>query len=119
MAEGMLRAWAGDRFEAHSAGNEATEIRPLAARAMAEIGIDIGAQRSKTVNEYDGQWFDFAITVCDDAKEACPYFARARQQLHWRFDDPAAAQGDETTRLAEFRRVRDEIAESVRAFAAS
>lgn len=117
MAEGMLRAWAGDRFEAHSAGNEATEVRPLAVQAMAELGIDIRAQRSKSSLEYAGQRFDFAITVCDDAKEACPYFPGASHQLHWRFDDPAAAGGTDEERLAVFRRVRDEIAESVRAFA--
>ena len=117
MAEGMLRAWAGDRFEAHSAGNEATELRALAIRAMAEIGIDISRQRSKTTREYVGQSFDHAVTVCDDAKEACPYFPAARNQLHWRFDDPAAAQGTEEERLTVYRRVRDEIAERIRQFA--
>ena len=119
MAEGMLRAWAGDRFEAHSAGNEATEVRPLAVAAMAEIGIDISGQRSKSVTEYVGQAFDYAITVCDDAKEACPYFPGARSQVHWRFDDPASAEGDEEARMDEFRRVRDEIAAEVRKFAAA
>jgi arsenate reductase len=117
MAEGMLRAWASDRFEAHSAGNEATSVRPLAVRAMSEIGIDIAGQRSKSVADYAGQPFDYAITVCDDAKEACPYFPGARSQLHWRFDDPAAAEGSEDERLAVFRRVRDEIAQQVREFA--
>jgi arsenate reductase (thioredoxin) len=116
MAEGMLRAWGGDRYEAHSAGNEATEVRPLAARAMDELGVDISHQRSKSVSEYAGQSFDYAITVCDDATEACPYFPGAKSQVHWRFDDPAAAQGTEEERLAVFRRVRDEIAEQVRQF---
>jgi arsenate reductase len=119
MAEGMLRAWAGDRFEAFSAGNEATEVRPLASRAMAEIGIDISGQRSKNVAEFTGRTFDSAITVCDDAKEACPYFPGAKQQLHWRFDDPAAADGSESQQLAVFRRVRDEIGDWVRDFAAA
>ena len=119
MAEGMLRAWAGDRFEAFSAGNVATQVRPLAIRAMAELGIDISAQRSKTVDEYAGQAFDYAITVCDDAKEACPYFPGARKHLNWRFDDPAAAIGSEDERLAVFRRVRDEIADHVRGFSAA
>jgi arsenate reductase len=119
MAEGMLRAWAGDRFEAFSAGNEATEVRPLASRAMAEIGIDISGQRSKNVAEFTGRTFDFAITVCDDAKEACPYFPGAKQQLHWRFNDPAAAEGTEQEQLAVFRRLRDEIEERVREFAAA
>jgi arsenate reductase len=117
MAEGMLRAWAGDRFEVFSAGNQATEVRPLAVRAMAEIGIDISRQRSKEVNEFSGQAMDYAVTVCDDAKEACPYFPGAKQQLHWRFDDPAAAEGTEQEQLAAFRRVRDEIADRVRDFA--
>jgi arsenate reductase len=116
MAEGMLRAWGGDRFEAHSAGNEATEVRPLAIVAMKELGVDIGSQRSKSTADYVGQTFDYAITVCDDAKEACPYFPAANHQLHWRFDDPSAAAGDEGQQLTQFRRVRDEIAEAVREF---
>jgi arsenate reductase (thioredoxin) len=118
MAEGMLRAWGGAVFEAHSAGNEATEVRPLAIAAMSEIEIDISTQRSKTVDEYAGQRFDFAITVCDDSREACPYFPGATAQVHWRFDDPSAAQGTEEERLVVFRRVRDEIAEHVRSFVA-
>jgi arsenate reductase len=117
MAEGMLRAWAGDRFEAFSAGTEATEVRPLAIRAMADIGIDISGQTSKLVQSFAGQEFDYAITVCDDGTETCPYFAGARQQLHWSFEDPSAAQGSEDERLATFRRVRDQIAERVREFA--
>lgn len=109
MAEGLLRAAAADRFEAHSAGNEATQVRPLAIRAMAEIGIDITSQWSKSVAEFTGQHFDYAVTVCDEAKEACPYFPNATGQLHWGFDDPAAATGTEAEQLARFRRVRDEI----------
>jgi arsenate reductase len=114
MAEGMLRDWGGAAFEAHSAGNEVAEVRPLAIKAMSEIGIDIAGQRSKSVREYAGQSFDYAVTVCDDAKEACPYFAGARQQLHWGFDDPSAATGVDEERMVVFRRVRDEIAEQVR-----
>jgi arsenate reductase (thioredoxin) len=109
MAEGLLRARAGDAYEAHSAGNVATEVRPLAITAMAEIGVDISGQRSKSTAEYTGQRFDTAITVCDDAKEACPYFANAAHQVHWRFDDPAAAEGSDDEKLAVYRRVRDEI----------
>ena len=116
MAEAMLRAWGSDRFEAHSAGNEVSEVRPLAIRAMSEIGIDIDGQRSKSVAEYAGQSFDYAVTVCDDAKEACPYFTGAQRQVHWSFDDPSAASGSEDERLAVFRRVRDEIATEVRRF---
>jgi arsenate reductase len=113
MAEGLLRAMAADRFEVHSAGAAATEVRPLAIRAMAEIGIDIAGQRSKTVEAYRGQEFELVVTVCDDAKEACPYFPGERQ-LHWSFDDPAAADGTEEARLEVFRRVRDEIAARIR-----
>ncbi len=113
MAEGLLRTIAGYRFEAFSAGAEATEVRPLAIRAMAEVGIDISGQRSKTVQEFDGQAFDWVVTVCDDAKEACPYFPGDRQ-LHWSFDDPSAAEGTEEERLEVFRRVRDEIATRIR-----
>ena len=109
MAEGLLRARAGDQFEPHSAGTLATEVKPFAVRAMAEIGIDISAARSKAVTEYAGQRFDYAVTVCDDAKEACPYFAHAAHQVHWRFDDPAAATGSDDEKLAVYRRVRDEI----------
>ena len=117
VAEGMLREWASDRFEPHSAGNEATVVRPLAIKVMAEIGIDISRQRSKAVTEFGDQPFDYAITVCDDAKEACPYFPGAGRQLHWSFDDPAQAQGSEDEKLAEYRRIRDEIAASISDFA--
>ena len=115
MAEGLLRDWAGDRFEVHSAGVVATEVRPLAIRAMAEIGIDITAQVSKRLDDYLGQPFDYAITVCDEAKEACPYFPGARAQLHWSYDDPSAATGREEERLAVFRRVSNEIGVRIQA----
>jgi arsenate reductase len=114
MAEGLLRAWGGDRFDAHSAGVEASVVRPLAIEAMAELGIDIRGQWSKLVGDFDGQAFDYAITVCDDGKEACPYFGASTNRLHWSFDDPAAATGTDEERLAVFRRVRDEIAERIR-----
>jgi len=119
MAEGMLRAWGESRFEAFSAGTEATEVRPLAIRAMAEIGIDIAGQTSKSLATFEGQEFDYVVTVCDDAREACPYFPGAGQQLHWSFEDPSAATGSEEERLAVFRRVRDQIGERVRGLAAS
>lgn len=115
MAEGLLRAWGGDRFEAYSAGVEATEVRPLAIRAMDELGIDIRDQTSKRLDVYAGDEFDAAITVCDEAREACPFFPGARAQLHWSFDDPSAATGTEDERLAVFRRVRDEIGARIRA----
>ena len=116
MAEGMLRAWGGARFEAHSAGTAVAEVRPHAIQAMDEIGIDISGHRSKSVSEFSGQGFDFAVTVCDEAKEACPYFPGAESQVHWRFDDPSAASGTDDARLAVFRRIRDEIAEHIRGF---
>ncbi len=109
MAEGLLRHLAGDRFEVHSAGTEATNIRPLAARAMAEIGADISDQESKTLDRYLGEPFDYVVTVCDDANEACPVFPGAKERLHWSFPDPSRVTGTEEERLAVFRAVRDEI----------
>ena len=114
MAEGLLKAWAGDRFEVASAGVEATELRPLAIRAMAELGIDISSHTSKRLDGFVGQRFDYAITVCDEAREACPFFPGAGTTVHWRFDDPSAATGSEEQRLAVFRRVRDEIGARIR-----
>ena len=113
MAEGLLRARGGDRFEAHSAGVAATAVRPLAIRAMAEFGIDISGQASKALEAYAGAPFDVAVTVCDDAREACPFFPGAARTLHWSFDDPAAATGSEEEQLAVYRRVRDEIEERI------
>jgi arsenate reductase len=113
MAEGLLRYLAGDRFEAHSAGTEATHVRPLAIRAMDEVGVDISGQESKTLEQYLGEPFDYVITVCDDANEACPFFPGAKNRLHWSLEDPARAEGSEDERLAIFRRVGDEIRERI------
>jgi arsenate reductase len=113
MAEGLLRALAGDRFEAHSAGTEAAHVRPLAVRAMDEIGVDITGQESKALERYLEEPFDYVITVCDDANEACPFFPGARNRLHWSLEDPSPARGSEEERLAIFRRVRDEIREHI------
>jgi arsenate reductase (thioredoxin) len=107
MAEGLLRALAGDRFEAMSAGTEATHVRPLAIRAMRELGVDISGQESKTLDRYLREPFDYVITVCDDANEACPFFPGAANRLHWSFEDPSRAKGSEEERLAVFRSVRD------------
>jgi arsenate reductase (thioredoxin) len=109
MAEGMLPNLAGDRFEVMSAGTEATQVRPLAIRAMEEIGIDISGQESKTLDRYLNEPFDYVITVCDDANEACPFFPGAQSRLHWSFEDPSKAEGSEEERLAVFRSVRDRI----------
>jgi arsenate reductase (thioredoxin) len=113
MAEGLLRALAGDRFEALSAGTEATHVRPLAARAMEEIGVNISGQESKTLERYLNEPFDHVITVCDDANEVCPFFPGAANRLHWSFEDPSNAEGTEEERLAVFRSVRDRIRERI------
>ena len=109
MAEGLLRHLAGNRFAAFSAGTEATAVRPLAIRAMAELGIDISGQESKTLDRYLGEPFDAVITVCDQAAEACPVFPGAKQRLHWSFPDPSKAEGSEEEQLAVYRAVRDDI----------
>ncbi len=119
MAEGLLRHDGGERFEVESAGVEPSRVRPQAVEAMREIGVDISAHRSKSVEEFAGQEFDYVITVCDNAKEQCPVFPGKTRRIHWSFDDPAAAVGDEAERLAVFRRVRDEIRERLREFSAS
>jgi arsenate reductase len=115
MAEGLLRQLAGDRFEVMSAGTEATRVRPLAVRAMEEISIDISGQESKTLDRYVREPFDYVITVCDDANEACPFFPGAANRLHWSFEDPSRAEGSEEERLAVFRTVRDRIKDRVQA----
>ena len=84
--------------------------------ALKKVGIDISGQRSKNVDEFTGEQFDFAVTVCDEAQEACPYFPGAKQQLHWGFPDPSAAVGSDEERLQVFRQVRDDIARSIREF---
>jgi arsenate reductase len=113
MAEGVLRNLAEDRFEVRSAGTEATRVRPLAVRAMDEIGIDISGQESKTLERYLGEPFDYVITVCDEANEACPFFPGAKNRLHWSFRDPSRATGSDEERLEVFREVRDEIRERI------
>jgi arsenate reductase len=113
-AEGLLRQLGRDRFEAYSAGTEATRVRPLAIRAMAELGIDISGQESKTLDRYLGEPFDAVITVCDQAAEACPVFPGARNRLHWSFPDPSKATGTEEEQLAVYRQVRDDIAQHIR-----
>lgn len=113
MAEGLLRALGGARFDAFSAGTEATRVRPLAIAAMAELGIDISGQGSKTLDRYLAEPFDLVITVCDDANEACPVFFGARERRHWSFSDPSQATGTETEQLAVYRRVRNAIRERI------
>src|SRR5277367_2373179 len=106
MAEGLLRHDAGERFEVESAGTKPSTVRPEAIAAMRELGIDISGHRSKSVEEFDGQHFDYVITVCDNAKEACPLFLGAANRLHHSFDDPPPpGEGTDDERRAIFRRV--------------
>lgn len=116
MAEGLLREMAGDEYEVESAGVAPTSVRPEAVIVMRELGIDITAQYSKSIDQFRDQEFDYVITVCDNAKEQCPVFPGNAKRIHWSFDDPAAAEGDEHARLAVFRRVRDEIQERLNGF---
>ena len=119
MAEGLLRHDAGDRFEVASAGVEPTSVRPEAIEAMNKIGIDISRQRSKSVDEFAGQEFDYVITVCDNANEQCPIFPGTPKRIHWSIEDPAAAEGDQNTRRDVFRRVRQELRHRLGLFAAA
>jgi arsenate reductase len=119
MAEGFLRHLGGDAFDAYSAGTEPSELHPLAVEAMAEIGVDISGQHAKSVDDFVRQRFDYVITVCDDAREACPFFPNATNRLHWSFPDPSAATGSHEERLTVFRQVRDGIRERVEQFVAS
>jgi arsenate reductase (thioredoxin) len=119
MAEGLLRHGAGDRLEIFSAGTRPTTVRPEAIAALAELGIDISGHRSKSVDEFAGQPFDVVITVCETANEACPVFPAGTQRIHWSLEDPAAVQGSDEERLAAFRRIRDQIHERLKSFAAT
>jgi arsenate reductase len=116
MAEGLLRHDAGDRFEVFSAGTKPTQVRPEAIQAMRELGINISGHRSKSLDEFAGQQFDYVLTVCDNAKESCPIFPGRTVTLHRNFEDPAAVEGSEETRLAAFRRIRDHLREYLRSF---
>jgi arsenate reductase len=111
MAEGLLRDRYGERYDVFSAGTERTHVRPLAIRAMADLEIDLADHHSKTVEDLGDRAFDVVVTVCDNAREACPYIPARQQNLHRSFDDPSAAEGSEAERLAVFRQVRDEIAD--------
>ena len=118
MAEGWLRHLAGDRFDVFSAGTHPVGLNPGSVEAMAEVGIDISAQRSKHVSELMTQPFDHVITVCDRAKESCPRWPGPTHRLHWSFDDPAAAVDSDEARRQLFRRVRDEILGRIKGFLA-
>lgn len=119
MAEAMLNRWGGDRYEAFSAGTEATTVRPETVEVMREIGIGMAGHRSKTVDEFAGQPFDAFVTVCDQARQSCPVLPGAKTVAHWSIEDPSAVAGPHATRLDAFRAARDAVAERVRALLAS
>jgi arsenate reductase len=119
MAEGLFRHEGGDRYEVFSAGTRPSIVRSEAIAVLAEIGIDISGQRSKSVDEFVAQPLDLVITVCDNAKEACPVFPGRTQRLHWPFEDPAHAEATEEERKAAFRKVRDQIRGKIREFLAA
>ncbi len=116
MAEAMLNAWGDGRFQAFSAGTEATGIKPETVQVMDEIGIDLSDHRSKTVDEFRGQAFDWFITVCDEAQQNCPVLPGVRDVAHWSIEDPSAATGSPEERLAVFRAARDHIRNRLRLF---
>jgi arsenate reductase len=116
MAEGLLCHDAANAYEVFSAGTKPTHVRPEAITVMREVGIDISSHRSKSVDEFAGQDFDYVITVCDNAKESCPVFPARTQRIHWSLEDPAAVQGSEEERLAAFRLARDGLRARLKAF---
>ena len=117
MAEGLLRHDAGNVYEVFSAGTKPSHVRPEAIVVMREVGIDISGHRSKSVDEFAGQDFDYVITVCDNAKQSCPVFPVKKKRIHWSIEDPAAVQGSQGEALTAFRRVRDELRARLQAFA--
>ncbi|HJV66790.1 MAG TPA: arsenate reductase ArsC [Geomonas sp.] len=116
MAEGLVNADLGDRFEAYSAGTEATAVNPVAIRVLAEIGIDISNHYSKTLDEFAGRSFDHVITLCGSANEQCPLFFGGVKRVHIGFEDPSRLAGSEDERLAAFRRVRDQLRRKLAAY---
>ena len=117
MAEGLLRHDAGNVYEVFSAGTKPSHVRPEAITVMREVGIDISGHRSKSVDEFAGQDFNYVITVCDNAKQSCPVFPAKTKRVHWSIADPAAVQGSQGEALTAFRRVRDELRARLQAFA--
>lgn len=109
MAEGLLRALRGDRYEVYSAGTDKKKVNPHAVKAMAEIGIDIGSHRSKSISEFSRMVFDRVVTVCDHAKESCPIYPSAKRTIHKGFDDPSALIGTEEEIMVGFRDIRNKI----------
>jgi arsenate reductase len=116
MAEGMANNLWGDQIEAFSAGTKASFVNPMAIEVMKEIGFDISAHRSKNLSEFDGQNFDYVITLCGDANETCPLYIGGTKKTHIGFNDPAKATGTRDEIMSDFRRVREEIKEKLTAF---
>ena len=116
MGEGLFRAEGGATLDVFSAGTKPGSVRPEAITVMKEIGIDISGHRSKSVDEFAGQSFDYVVTVCDNARDNCPVFPAGTERIRWSFEDPAAVEGSEGERLSAFRRIRDQIRERVKAF---
>ena len=109
IAEGLVNALYGNRFLASSGGTMATRVHPGAIKAMAEIGIDISGHRSKSIDVFTDQRFDYVVMVCDDSQADCPFFPGGKDYIHHAFDDPAACKGTDEEVLTCFRRSRDEI----------
>jgi arsenate reductase len=109
MAEGLVNALYGDKFQASSGGTEATRVHPAAIKVMAEIGIDINGHRSKSIDEFEGLRFDYVVMVCDEKQTDCPFFLGGKEYIHHAFDDPAACAGTDEEILACFRKSRDDI----------
>ena len=109
MAEGFLRAMYGDYYDVYSAGIEPSKVNPYAIKVMAEIGIDISTQYSKNIDVFSGIKFDYVVTVCNQAKERCPFFQGGKEYLHCDFEDPSQINGNENQKLTNFKRVRDAI----------
>jgi len=109
MAEGLMRTLYPDRYEPWSAGTEPSGVNPYAVKVMAEIGIDISLHGSKSLDDFLDMKFDYVVTVCDHAKQICPFFPGGKESMHKGFEDPAAFKGSEDEKIAIFRRVRDKI----------
>jgi arsenate reductase len=109
MAEGLLRHFYGERFVAYSAGTQPTQVNPYAVAVMREIGVDISRHRAKSVHEFVNQEFDYVVTLCDRARQTCPFFPFGGSYFHRSFEDPSQVEGSEEDKLQEFRRIRDEI----------
>jgi arsenate reductase len=116
MAEGWVNHDLAGRVQAFSAGTEPSAVHPLAVSVMREVGIDISHHRSKSVDEFANEKFDFVITLCDRAAQTCPMFFGGTQRLHIGFPDPAAVTGSEEEKLAAFQKVRNQIREQIVGF---